>query len=292
MASDSDADWLAEADSTSPLTETDYSYQLATYADARHPGTFNHILESTEYREWVRSSPQTLLFFSEPGAGKSVATSLLIQDLICRYGRNETEARSSSKENEQVTAGMAYIFFDSLRHEEQSYDNIALCISEQLAITRCGSKRPKQPPWIPEPYRTKALCTLSEVCVSRFLEAQIAGHGKHSTVFIILDGLDECPETTRTPLLSHLAKVQRGNISLNVMATWRKGWAPATQFQDMFQNVRGLEIYAREQDLRVYVTQNLPLDLKGQKDLIDEIVAAADGRYALWIQPLSNDFGR
>ncbi|KAH6949109.1 ankyrin repeat-containing domain protein [Fusarium avenaceum] len=279
MASDSDADWLAEADSTSPLTETDYSYQLATYADARHPGTFNHILESTEYREWVRSSPQTLLFFSEPGAGKSVATSLLIQDLICRYGRNETEARSSSKENEQVTAGMAYIFFDSLRHEEQSYDNIALCISEQLAITRCGSKRPKQPPWIPEPYRTKALCTLSEVCVSRFLEAQIAGHGKHSTVFIILDGLDECPETTRTPLLSLLAKVQRGNISLNVMATWRKGWAPATQFQDMFQNVRGLEIYAREQDLRVYVTQNLPLDLKGQKDLIDEIVAAADGRF-------------
>jgi hypothetical protein len=219
MASDSDADWLVEADSTLPLTETDYSYQLASHANARHPGTFNYIIESTEYREWVRSSPQTLFFVSEPGAGKSVASALLIQDLICRYRWNGPEAKSSSERIKQATAGVAYVFFDSLLHEEQSYDNIALCISEQLATTRCGSKRPKQPPWIPEPYRTKALCTLSEVCVSQFLEEQIVGHGKHSTVFVILDGLDECPETTRTPLLSLLAQVQRSNTSLNVMAT-------------------------------------------------------------------------
>jgi hypothetical protein len=117
--------------------------------------------------------------------------------------------------------------------------------------------------------------------VSQFLEEQIVGHGKHSTVFVILDGLDECPETTRTPLLSLLAEVQRSNTSLNVMATWRKGWNPATEFQDMFQNVRGLQICAWKQDLQVFVTQNLPLDLKSQNDLIDAIVTAAEGRYAL-----------
>ncbi|KIL85476.1 ankyrin repeat-containing [Fusarium avenaceum] len=279
MASDSDADWLVEADSTSPLTETDYSYQLATYASARHPGTFNHILESTKYREWVRSSPQTLFFFSEPGAGKSVTTSLLIQDLISRYSRNETEAGSSSEQSKQATVGVAYIFFDSLRHEEQSYDNIALCISEQLATTRCGSKRPERPEWMPNRYNGMAIRTLSEGGVSHFLEEQIVGHGKHSTVFVILDALDECTETARTPLLSLLAKVQRGNISLNVMATWRTGWAPAIRFREMFQNVRGLEVFACEQDLQVYVTQNLPFELQSQKGLIHKIVAAADGRF-------------
>ncbi|GKU22479.1 unnamed protein product [Fusarium langsethiae] len=63
------------------------------------------------------------------------------------------------------------------------------------------------------------------------------------------------------------------------MATWRKGWNPATEFQDMFQNVRGLQICAWKQDLQVFVTQNLPLDLKSQNDLIDAIATAADGRF-------------
>jgi hypothetical protein len=49
----------------------------------------------------------------------------------------------------------------------------------------------------------------------------------------------------------------------------------------MFQNVRGLQLCAWKQDLQVFVTQNLPLDLKSQNDLIDAIVTAADGRYAL-----------
>jgi hypothetical protein len=126
MTSGSDADWLVEADSRSPLTETDYSHQLASYTNARHPGTFNCILKSTEYREWVKCSPQTLFLFSEPGAGNSVAAALLIQDLINRYSRDELETISAAEKSEKVTASVAYIFFDLLRHEEQSYDNIAL----------------------------------------------------------------------------------------------------------------------------------------------------------------------
>ncbi|KAI6762402.1 hypothetical protein HG530_008382 [Fusarium avenaceum] len=279
MASDSGTDWLIEGDSTSPYTETDYSYQLAGYTNARHPGTFNYILESTEYMEWVRSSPQTLFFLSEPGAGKSVATALLVQDLICRYSRNEPEARSSEERSGQTTAGVAYVFFDSLRHEEQSYDNIALCISEQLATTRCVSKRPRKPPWMRHRFDDDLFQNSSEACVSQFLKEQIVGHGKYSTVFVILDGVDECTESTRTPLLSLLAKVQRGNISLNVMATWRTGLVPATQLQEMFQNVKVVEILARKQDLQAYVTQNLSFELKSQKGLIHKIVAAADRRF-------------
>jgi hypothetical protein len=127
------------------------------------------------------------------------------------------------------------------------------------------------------------LCILSEVCVSRYLDEQIVGHGKQSTVFVILDGLDECTEATRTAVLSLLTQVQRDNVSLNVMATWRTGWAPAIPFQDLFQHVRRLEIYASHQDLQSYLTHNLPFELTSQKDLIHNIVAAADGRYVLWI---------
>ncbi|KAJ4184085.1 hypothetical protein NW767_013309 [Fusarium falciforme] len=265
------------------LTETDYSPQLADYANKRHPGTLNWLLESAEYNTWLESSPQTLFSFGEPGAGKSVAASFFVRDLTHRLLRNEPDGVSMEEQSQQTTTNVAYIFFDSLRHEEQRYDNIALCILEQLNPRWLPSERPKGPPWRwrNEQSNQRLPSRPAEVSISRDLKEQIAGHAKHSTVFLILDALDECSETSRIALLALLAEVQREHVALNVLVTWRSGWAPAPAIQDQFENTEILEMHARKQDLEMYMADKLPSDFESRKHVISKSVTAADGRYAL-----------
>ncbi|KAF5722632.1 ankyrin repeat-containing protein [Fusarium mundagurra] len=276
MSSGSVSQWLTEAENSPRLTETDYSAQLTEYAKKRHPGTLNNLFESTEYNIWLESSPQTLLLYSEPGAGKSVAVACLLQDLFRRFGRGEPDD-NSLKDDSQTVGSIAYIFFDSLRREEQSYDNIALCISEQLASSRLPSKRPNIPPWKEDDY--EYFLRPTELAVSRYLKHQIVCHTKQSTVFIILEGLDECPETSRVPLLAFLAAIQREHGRLNVLLTWRKNWAPACQIGLLLQNTRMLEIYPSRQEMELYLTDHLPLELERRKSIIDKIIVAVNGRY-------------
>ncbi|KAL2682375.1 hypothetical protein Neosp_006825 [[Neocosmospora] mangrovei] len=247
--------------STKWLTKTDYSLQLADYASKRHPGTLNWLLESVEYRTWLESSPQTLLCSGEPGAGKSVAASFIVQDLTHRLRGDEPDGVSREEQSQQTTTNVAYIFFDSLRQEEQKYDNIALCISAQLASGGLTYREPKTPPWR-DVYEWYLRPRPSELSVSRYLKEQIAGHVNHSTVYLVLDALDECPESSRTALLALLAEVQREHGALNVLMTWRKGWTPAPAIQAQFENAAKLEIHAQQQDLEMYMADRLPLDFE------------------------------
>ncbi|KAF5557133.1 ankyrin repeat-containing protein [Fusarium napiforme] len=259
MSTGSVSQWLKKAENSSRLAETDYSAQLTEYAKKRHPGTLDNLFESSEYKIRLNSSPQTLLLYSEPGAGKSVAVACLIQDLFRRFGRGESDD-NSIKDDSQTVGSIAYIFFDSLRSEEQSYDNIALCISEQLASSRLPSKRPSIPPWKEED--NDYLQRPTDFAVSRYLKHQIACHTEQSTVFIILEGLDECPEISRVPLLALLAAIQREYGNLNVLLTWRKNWAPACEIGLLFHNTRMLEICPSQQEMELYLSDHLPLELE------------------------------
>ncbi|KAI8718108.1 HET domain-containing protein [Fusarium sp. LHS14.1] len=241
--------------STKRLTETDYSHQLADYASKRHPGTLNWLLESAEYRTWLESSPQTLFCFGEPGAGNR--------------GEESTNGHH-----------IAYIFFDPLRHKEQRYDNVALCISEQLASGRLPYRQPENPPWTDE-YNWRLRPNPFDVSVSRYVKEQIVGHATYSTVFLVLDALDECPEAWRTTLLALLAEIQREHVALNVLVTWRSGWAPALAIQEQFENTAKLEIRARQQDLEMYMFDKLSSTFESQKHVISKTVTAADGRFLM-----------
>ncbi|KAF5622090.1 ankyrin repeat-containing protein [Fusarium tjaetaba] len=276
MSSGSVSQWLTEAENSSRLTETDYSAQLMEYAKKRHPGTLNNLFESTEYNKWLRSSPQSLLLYSQPGAGKSVAVACLIQDLFRPFGRGEPDD-NSIKHDSQKVGSIAYIFFDSLRRDEQGYDNIAVCIAKQLASSRLPSEKPNVPPWKEE--ENEYFLRPTELAVSRYLKQQIVCHAKQSTVFIILEGLDECPETSRVPLLALLAAIQGEYGGLNVLLTWRKNWAPACDIGLMLQNTRTLEICPSQQEMELYLTDNLPLELESRKSIIDKTIAVVNGRY-------------
>ncbi|KAF4947092.1 hypothetical protein FGADI_10722 [Fusarium gaditjirri] len=272
MSLDSDSEWVTEVEDSPRLTETDYSAQLTEYAKKRHPGTLNNLFESTEYNTWLGSSPQTLLCSSEPGAGKSVAVACLIQDLSLFRRFDWVESYGNSFDDGWETGGgIAYILFDSLRWEEQSYDNIALCISEQLTSRR------QAPPW--KDRGNGHFLRPTEVGVSRYLKEQIVCQTELSTVFIVLEGLDECPEPSRVPLLALLAEVQREYRRLNVLLTWRNSWAPACDIELLLKNTRTLEICPSKEEMQLYLTDHLPLMLESRKHINDQILSAANGRY-------------
>lgn len=257
--------------------ETDYSPQLADYASKRHSGTLDWLSGSAEYRRWLESSPQTLFCSGEPGAGKSVAASFLVQHLTHRLRGDELDGVSTDEQSQRAATNIAYIFFDSLRHEEQGYENIALCISEQLSPGQLSNSMPKNRPWW---NKRSVLSGTAEVSISRYLKKQITGHANHSTVFLILDALEECSETSRTALLALLAELQREHVALNVLMTWQSGWTPAPVIQGQFENTATLEIHAQQQDLELYMSDKLLKDFGRRKQVISNIVTAADGRYA------------
>lgn len=281
MDLDSDSECLIEAEDGTPLTETDYTAQLTYYARKRHPGTLKGLFESAEYKNWLVSSPQTLLISSEPGAGKSVAVACMVQDLFRRFGRGESNDDSIEEQNPDKGSSIVYIFFDSLREEEQSYHNIALCISEQLVSSRLPSKRPKAPPW--KKKDNQHFLRPTEIGVSRYLKEQILCHTQWSTVFIVFDALDECPQACRVPLLAVLAEVQREYGRLNVLLTWRKTWAPACEIERLLETTRAFELHANQQELELYLIDHLPPELESRRHVIDGILAVANGRYDLSI---------
>ncbi|KAJ5899947.1 hypothetical protein N7495_004691 [Penicillium taxi] len=73
-------DWL------SPVSA--YATQQNDYKSRRQTGTGQWLLESPEFRTWVMNPKQTLFCPGIPGAGKTILTSAVIEELHARFGNN------------------------------------------------------------------------------------------------------------------------------------------------------------------------------------------------------------
>jgi hypothetical protein len=114
--------------------------------------------------------------------------------------------------------------------------------------------------------------------LSGLLKAQVSSF---LTTYIVVDGLDECPDenSIRSTLLSQLRSIQ---LIAKLMVTSRHH----LKFLEDFSNGGVLEIRANEQDVRKYLSSQmhgLPKGVRGSPDLkakiINTIVRAADGLY-------------
>lgn len=114
--------------------------------------------------------------------------------------------------------------------------------------------------------------------LSGLLKAEITSL---STTFIVVDGLDECPEenSIRSTLLSILRPIQ---FIAKLMVTSRHH----PDFFEEFSGWKRLDIRANEQDVRIYLSNQIhglakcverSLDL--QEKIINTIAQAADGLY-------------
>ncbi|KAH6877111.1 ankyrin repeat-containing domain protein, partial [Thelonectria olida] len=249
------------------LTPIDYGPQHSDLLRRRQLGTGQWLLGSEEYQAWLKNRKQTLFCPGIPGAGKTILTSIVIDNIMAKF-RNDS------------TTGIAFVYCNFQRRDDQKFDDLLASLLKQLA-EGCLS--------LPQDvrdlygYHSSRRTRPSVEEISSTLHCVVA---KYSRVFIIIDALDECSaaDCCRTRLLSELSNLQE-RCGINIWATSR--FIP--EIIDHFKgNSESLEIRASRADvesylvghmsrLRSFVQQNAEL----QEQIKTGISEAVDGMFLL-----------
>ncbi|KAK8011810.1 Alpha/Beta hydrolase protein [Apiospora arundinis] len=248
------------------LTETNYGNQHSDILDRRQPGTGQWLLNATEYRQWLAKASQTLFCPGMPGAGKTILTSIVIDDLEHRLQDDRKSA-------------VAYIYFNYKQKGDQKIHNLIASLLKQLAQARASL-----------PVAVKQLYdnnfekgmrpTLEEI--SRALYAVVS---EQSRVFIVVDALDECQmsDDCRAQFLSILFDLQ-DQSKINLFATSRV----IPDINKKFEGIPFLEVRASDLDIRRYLERHiaqLGAVITEKNELKDTVVMkiteAVDGMFLL-----------
>ncbi|KAI3316997.1 hypothetical protein HD806DRAFT_399799 [Xylariaceae sp. AK1471] len=248
------------------LTPTDYGPQQSDNFNRRQPGTGQWMLDSVEYQDWIKEPKMTLFCQGMPGAGKTILTSILVNDLENRFYRDNTTT-------------VAYIYCYFKRQNEQTSKSLLSSLLKQLA--RSQSSLPASVKELYDRHNAKRTRpSLDEV--SRVLQLVAA---QYSRVFIVVDALDECQalDGCRTSFLDEIFSLQ-AKAGVSILATSR--FIP--EITERFEGATSIEIRASEGDIRGYLRgrlSELPKFVTNRSDLQDEITAtvanAVDGMFLL-----------
>ncbi|KAJ5480131.1 hypothetical protein N7530_005640 [Penicillium desertorum] len=216
-------DWLSAAD---------YTSQQSDLLARRQEGTGQWLLDSEEYKHWLRTPRATLFCPGIPGAGKTICSAILVDDLITRFQDNPN-------------VGIAYIYCKFNRQDEQKVQDLLSSLLKQLS-----EKRTSVPDAVKDLY-TRYKATSTRPQFDKVSKALRSVASTYSEVFIVVDALDECESTCRTRLLDEMMEIHAG-AGANIFATSR----PA-EMNDLFKAGGRLEIRAHENDVRRYLNGNM-----------------------------------
>lgn len=142
----------------------------------KQDGIGQWFLESNKINIWLKTKGDILFCPGIPGAGKSILTSILVDQLLKRY--------KNSSERQDV--GVAYIYFDYKAKNEWKMENLLSSLLKQLSQNL--NPLPQALKSLYDEYmESKTRPSVNEVLT--VLES-IAGKLSHS--FILIDAVDEC----------------------------------------------------------------------------------------------------
>ncbi|PSN58640.1 hypothetical protein BS50DRAFT_627129 [Corynespora cassiicola Philippines] len=255
------------------LTPTDYAPQQNDFLKQRQVGSGNWLLDSAEFKSWVETKNQTLFCPGIPGAGKTILTSIVVEELFTRF-----QAKSSH--------AVAYIYCSFKRQTEQTLEDLLASVLKQLA--QATSSLPQSIRSLHDRCRSKK--TRASIDDISLVLQSIAA--EFSRVFILVDALDECQvnDGCRAKLLSQLSQLQNKS-GANLFVTSR--FIP--DIMERFERDLRLEIRANEHDVQRYIeghVDELPRFVRRDPDLQREIssgiVKAIDGMYVIPYNVLKN----
>ncbi len=251
------------------ITPIDYAPQQSDFINRRQAGTGQWLLESAEFEAWLQIGKQTLFCPGIPGAGKTILTSIVVEELStrCEISGN---------------IGIAYLYCNYRRRHEQKPEDLFASLLKQFV---------QEQPSIPDSVKTlytryknkRTRPSLEEIL--RTLQSVVI---VYSRVFIIIDALDECQVFSgcRQRLLLGLFDLQ-AKCGVNLFATSR----PISSIEKEFEGKTILEIRAREEDVRRYLESHmfrLPgfvvRSLELQEKIKTNIVKAVDGMYVFYFE--------
>jgi predicted ATPase len=217
------------------LTPIDYGLQQSDYLKRRQPGTGQWLLDSVEYQAWLKTKKQTLFCPGIPGAGKTILTAIVVDDLTTRASSDPA-------------IGVAYIYCNFQQQGTQKIDDLMASLLKQLAQGQ--SSLPGSVEDLYDKHKTKRTRPLLDE-ILRVLQSVAKMYSK---VFIIVDALDECQvsDDNRARFLSELFSLQTRH-EVNIFATSR----PIPQIIDQFNGSVQLEIRAHDEDVRKYLDSRI-----------------------------------
>jgi hypothetical protein len=211
------------------LTLINYGPQQSDLINRRQPGTGQWLLDSEVFQTWLNTAKQTLFCPGIPRAGKTILTSIVVEELTIRFFKDPT-------------IGIAYIYCNFQRQDEQKIDDLLASLLKQLAESQ--SSLPSTVKDLYDRHKTKRTRpSLDELSGSLQSVTDF-----YSRVFIIVDALDECEKECRTRLLSKIFRLQEGQ-KLNFLATSRF----IEEITAMFKGSNSLPIIATEKDVQTYL---------------------------------------
>lgn len=246
------------------LTPINYGPQQSDFVERRQPETGQWVLDSNEFQTWLTTDKQTLFCPGIPGSGKTILTSIVVEELTSRFSTDPS-------------VGIAYIYCNFRRQDKQKIDDLLTSLLKQLS-----ESQPSLPATVKELYdqhKTKwTRPSLDEISGSLQVVTSL-----YSRVFLIVDALDECQASNscRSKFLSEIFSLQ-AKCKVNLFATSR--FIP--EITTKFQGDVSLEIPASKEDIGRYLEAHMrhlsPFN-EWNRQLQDEIKArisdAVDGMY-------------
>lgn len=244
------------------LTPFNHVNQHNDFFRRRLLGTGQWLLESAEFQEWLKTDKQTLFCPGIPGAGKTTITAIVIDYLQSKF------------RNDQST-GIAYIYCDFRRQDEQSAIQLLSSLVKQLAQGLASF--PATVKKLYEHLKNSRRPTMEEI--SAVLHSVAANYAK---VFIVVDALDECQSGgVRTRLLREAFNLQT-KTDTNIFATSRNN----PEINKRFEGGITLKVRATDEDVERYLEDKvlaLPPFVSNNPELCREIktkiVERVDGMY-------------
>lgn len=247
------------------VTPINYGPQQSDFLKRREPGTGQWLIDSREYQAWLGARKQTLFCPGIPGAGKTILTSIVVDHLERTYGADPT-------------IRIAYIYCNYRRQEEQSIEKLLGSLLKQLSqgencIPKCLRA-----------FYEKHMGKQTQLSLFEIQTALQSAAENYSTVFIVIDALDECQnlDGSRQKFLTELFSLQERS-GCNLFMTSRV----IPEIVDRFKETSiSLEIRASTEDIERYLKGNtgqLPAFVQQsqglQQMIAAEISKAVDGMY-------------
>lgn len=244
------------------LHPNDYSSQQNDFIASRQEGSGEWILNSDQFQQWIKQETTILFCPGIPGAGKTMATSIVIDHL-------------QEKFRIRRDIGIAFIYFNFHQHIEHGIIGLFSCLLRQLSFQTGGMEEVTKLYNYHKPRRSRP--SFQEVLDS--LKRVIMNF---SSTFILIDALDEC----RLPdgVLKLLAKIfeLQGIAGFGLFATSRFIPEIIADFEE--KNATSMEIKASDDDMLTYLDSSLSKlpsfvmkDHQLQEKVKSAVMKAADG---------------
>ncbi|ORY63953.1 uncharacterized protein BCR38DRAFT_474519 [Pseudomassariella vexata] len=213
------------------LTPIDYGTQQSDVLRRRQQGTGQWLINSYEYQTWLNTSKQTLFCPGIPGAGKTILTSIVIENLSTRF------------QNDQ-SIGIAYLYCNFRRQAEHNIKDLLSSLLRQLAQTQ-SSLRGSVKDLYDRHKAKRTRPSLEEIltAVQSFLTI-------YSRALLIVDALDECQLSNGCRFrLTHEILSLQTKTGANFLATSRS----IPEIMENFDGVPSVHIRASEDDIHRYL---------------------------------------